>query len=63
VNVILFEVNGREMGRVELVAGVLLPSPTVSSVVASWLRLKRSPDRFLAHYDGWTNGTVTARRV
>jgi hypothetical protein len=35
----------------------------VSSVVASWLRLKRSPDRFLAHYDGWTNGTVTARRV
>lgn len=42
---------------------VLLSTPTVESVVASWLRAGGAVSAFESAYDGWTNGYVTGTRV
>lgn len=37
------------------------PTPALQSLIDAWLRQRREPRAFVAHYNGWSNGYLSAR--
>lgn len=56
--------SGLSLGRVTVEGDELVASsPTLQPVIEAYLGLGGKPRRFVDEYEGWSNGSVTTRRV
>jgi hypothetical protein len=57
-----YDLDGDSIGSVTVTGtGELRPDLLLERVTESWLGKGKSPADFAAHYDGWSNGYMTAR--